>query len=226
MGLKLAKCPMDLCVYQELIVNHRPDVLIKTGTYTGGSALFFAQIMDLVGHGKVISVDIEKYSSFPRHPRIEYLTGSSTDPSIISHIESRIAELSKTMVILDSDHHMEHKLKEMELYGKLMRPGDYIIVEDSCFDDYPAWPEFGPGPAAAIREYFSRYSDFEIDKSMENTLYLLRRKAFYEKSQPEHYQNRIGINSYTAASDQTVPYCRAGTPFSLRYAATFPAPQP
>jgi len=184
MGLKLAKCPMDLWIYQELIVNNQPDVLIETGTYTGGSALFFAQIMDLVGHGKVITVDIEKYNTFPKHPRIEYLTGSSTDPSIIGLIKNRIAGSSKTMVILDSDHHTEHKLKEMEVYGSLMYPGDYMIVEDSCFDEYPAWPEFGPGPAAAIREYFSRHADFEIDKSMEKHLISFAPKGFLRKTKP------------------------------------------
>ena len=36
-------------LYQQIIVDCRPDLLIETGTHRGGSALFFATIARLAG---------------------------------------------------------------------------------------------------------------------------------------------------------------------------------
>ena len=140
MGKKIGKCPMDLWVYQESIVRKKPDVIIETGTYIGGSALYFAYILHLVNHGKVLTIDVKEFDDSPEHPRIEYIIGSSTDPSTIQAVEKFVGGATNIMVILDSDHHTKHKLREMEIYGKYVNPGNYMIVEDSCFDDYPAWP--------------------------------------------------------------------------------------
>lgn len=183
MGIRTAKCPMDMWVYQELMFQLKPDLLVETGTLLGGSALFFAQMFDLMGHGKVISIDIAAEDGLPQHPRIEYVLGSSVSDDVMQQVGKACDGLATVMVILDSDHKAPHKLKELELYGEVVTPGSFMIAEDTCFDYYPAWPEYGPGPATAVEQFLENNSQFELDRSCERHLIsfapigFLRRKA-------------------------------------------------
>ena len=132
-GYKLEKYADDAMLYAEAIFNKKPDFLIETGTHWGGSTLFFAHMMDLVGSGQVISIDIgndEQKDKLPKHPRITYLSGSSVDLSIIEQIKSRIKN-STAMVSLDSDHSREHVARELVLYSPLVTSGQYMVVEDT-----------------------------------------------------------------------------------------------
>lgn len=106
LGIKTEKCPLDLWLYQELIFKLKPDLIIETGTRFGGSALFFASMCDLVGKGLVVTIDIDTEMQRPKHPRINYISGSSTNPVVIEQIQSqfRIPTLESILVILDSDH--------------------------------------------------------------------------------------------------------------------------
>lgn len=181
MGIKTAKCPMDMWVYQELIHKLNTDLLIETGTHLGGSALYFAHLFDIIGNGKVITVDIQPTSDLPKHPRIEYLHGSSLDPDILETMEKQAAQANSVMVILDSDHKAGHKLKELEQYSRFVTQHNYIVAEDSCFDYYPAWPEFGPGPATAVRDFMRSNNNFEVDRSQELHLFTFAPMAFLRK---------------------------------------------
>ena len=136
MGHNIAKCPMDLCVYQELIVATRPDLIIETGTLKGGSALFFAHICDLIGNGKILSIDIQQREGLPQHPRIEYLVSPSTSVQAGVFLDQEVNEKQKVMVILDADHREAHVAKELEMYSRYVSVGSYLIVEDSCFDGF------------------------------------------------------------------------------------------
>ena len=90
-GVKTWKCPLDLWVYQELLFRVRPDVVVETGTYKGGSAYFMASILDLMGHGRVLTIDIDQDEDRPRHARIEYVTGSSVEPSVVDRVRDETA---------------------------------------------------------------------------------------------------------------------------------------
>ena len=181
MGIKTAKNPLDMWVYQEIICKLNADIIIETGTYHGGSALFFANILDVLGKGKILSIDLNIPNSLPKHDRIEYIEGSSTSESVIEQV-SEISKNSKsTMVILDSDHRASHKLLELSLYAKFVTKGNYLIAEDSCFDYYPAWPEFGEGPAIAVKQFMENNVNFEIDRTKEKHLITFSPKAFLKK---------------------------------------------
>src|SRR5262249_39159738 len=129
-GYRLIKCPMDLWVYQELLVRTRPDVVVETGTCFGGSALYLAMILDQLGQGRVITIDIEVVPNRPEHPRLSYVTGSSVDPQIIAQVRDAVGS-DRALVILDSDHSEPHVYQEMLAYSPLVQVGDYLIVEDS-----------------------------------------------------------------------------------------------
>lgn len=59
LGIPTLKCPFDLWVYQEIIQELRPDIIIESGTAYGGTAFFLACICDMVNNGKVVSIDIQ-----------------------------------------------------------------------------------------------------------------------------------------------------------------------
>src|SRR6266446_2744961 len=129
-GHQLLKCPLDLWIYQELLVRTRPDFVVETGTYRGGSALYFAMLFDQIGRGRVITVDIQAQPNCPEHPRIRYVAGSSTDPAVVLDVQRSVIG-GRVMVILDSDHHASHVYEELIAYSPLVQPDDYLIVEDT-----------------------------------------------------------------------------------------------
>ena len=89
------KCPLDLWVYQELLYELRPDLIIETGTYSGGSAMYLASVCDLLDHGRIVSVDIAPQHPLPSHPRIEFVTASSTDASIVDRLRGEAAAAAR-----------------------------------------------------------------------------------------------------------------------------------
>ncbi len=111
-GVPLIKTPLDLWVFQEILYETQPDVLIETGTLYGGSAYYFASLFDMFGKGRVLTVDILKLD-VPKHDRITYYIGSSTAPEIIEQMKNSIPEDETVMVVLDSSHESDHVLNEL-----------------------------------------------------------------------------------------------------------------
>jgi len=181
LGVPLEKCPLDCWIYQEIIFKTKPDVIIECGTFKGGSALFLASILDLIGNGKVITIDINK-EEFKEHPRITYLTGSSISEDIISQVKSLIKEGDKVMVILDSDHSKKHVLEELRVYNDLVSLGNYLIVEDSNINGNPVQKDSGEGPMEAINEFMKENNQFIIDKTKEK---------FYLTFNPNGYLKKV-----------------------------------
>jgi cephalosporin hydroxylase len=168
LGTRAVKYPTDMWVYQELLVEQKPDLVVETGTYLGGSTLFIATILDALGKGEVISIDsaLGEYGALPEHPRIRYLKGSSRDERIISEVR-RSAAGRAVLVILDSEHSYDHVLGELRAYGPLVGPGGYLIVEDTNVNGHPVLPDWGPGPMEAVRAYLGECSDFIVDRRWE-----------------------------------------------------------
>lgn len=181
LGFRIKKYPTDCWIYQEIIFQSKPDVIIECGTKFGGSALYFATILDAVGGGRVLTIDIQKKPDLPAHPRVTYITGSSIEKSTFEKVKSLIKNIDKVMVVLDSDHHKDHVLKEMELYGSLVKKGFYLIVEDTNQTILAQVKGYGPGPDKAVKEFLKTHKEFIIDKKREKFLittnpdgYLLR----------------------------------------------------
>ena len=169
LGEHSAKCPLDLWIYQEILFERRPDLIVECGTFFGGTAHFLACMCDLVDNGRIITIDVRERQPHrrPRHPRIEYRTGSSTAPEIVAGVHEAVAPGERVMVILDSDHHKDHVLGELQSYSPLITPGDYLIVEDSNVNGHPVRADHGPGPMEAIDEFLAGNDDFFIDESRE-----------------------------------------------------------
>jgi cephalosporin hydroxylase len=167
LGCLAQKCPLDLWMYQELVCSTRPDVIIETGTYDGGSALFLASVLDLLGGGSVVTIDIEERAGRPAHPRVEYVLGSSVRGDVAAGVLSAIPANARVMVILDSDHSRDHVLTELELYADRVTVGCYLVVEDTNVNGHPVLSSFGPGPAEALADFLLSRAEFEVDKRCE-----------------------------------------------------------
>jgi cephalosporin hydroxylase len=168
LGVPLWKNPLDLWVYQEIIWEVKPALIIETGTWRGGSAFYFASLLDLIGDGKVITIDHSPGKGRPEHPRVEYITGSSIAPEIFELVASRVAAADgPVLVILDSNHRQEHVAAELEKYPSWVTPGSYLIVEDTNINGHPVNPFFGPGPMEAVNDFLPRHPEFEVDSTRE-----------------------------------------------------------
>ena len=170
MGVPCQKCPLDLWAYQEIIFEVRPDLIIETGTLFGGSALYMAHMLDLIGKGSVVSIDVEKRSRRPVHPRIRYVRGSSSDPEVLRSILRGRRRNEVRMVVLDSDHTKNHVAEELRLLSSVVSRGSYLIVEDTNVNGNPVLPEFGPGPREAVDAFLKSDRRFVADRSREKLL--------------------------------------------------------
>jgi cephalosporin hydroxylase len=183
-GYQLFKYPSDLWLYQELLVRTRPDVVVETGTWSGGSALYMAGILDQIGHGQIITIDIAAKPGLPEHPRISYVSGSSIDPAVVADVR-RAVGCKRAMVILDSDHQAEHVYEEIVAYNPLVQVGDYLIVEDTNVNGHPAFPEFGPGPMEAVDKFLSENDEFAIDARCERFLLTTNPRGYLRRTAPQ-----------------------------------------
>lgn len=150
-GVNVMKCPLDLWMYTELVFERlRPTTIIETGTAHGGSALFFADLCDLMGRGHVLTIDIFDPPKPFAHPRVTTLRGSSIDPDILAQVGRWHADHhdgGPTLISLDSDHTPGHVAQELTVYTLLTRPGDFVVVEDS---------NVAGGPTAAITDFLAK----------------------------------------------------------------------
>lgn len=182
-GVRVLKCPLDLWIYQEILNEVRPDVIVEAGTSHGGSAYYLASICDLLDHGAVVTIDITARTDRPQHPRITYLTGSSTDPALAAQVDERISADTTVMVILDSNHSREHVLQELELWHSRVTVGSYVVVEDTNIHGHPltAPTSHGPGPWEAVDEWLPNHPGFRPDESREKFLLTFNPRGFLRR---------------------------------------------
>lgn len=183
LGHQVLKCPLDLWIYQEILHELRPELIIETGTYLGGTTLFLASMCDLLGRGEVLTIDSDRQPQLPRHRRVTYLTGSSTSKSILRRVHRRAKGKSPVLVILDSGHGKDHVLAELRAYGPLVTAGSYLVVEDTNLNGHPVLSDHGPGPAEAVEEFLASTNAFVRDRSKERFL-LTFNPAGYLKKRP------------------------------------------
>ena len=181
LGIPIIQYPNDIVMMQELIWKVQPDVIIETGVAHGGSAVLYASILELIGKGKVIGVDIEirehnrlAINSHPLSRRINLVDGSSTALEIVDEIRSKIPTMGEVLVVLDSNHSYEHVFSEIELYEEFVSPGGYMVVMDGVqqmLSDTPSgkaeWKR--DNPLRAIKDFLIRHPDWEIDSHYTRT---------------------------------------------------------
>lgn len=183
MGQPIIQFPQDMIAMQEIIWDIKPDLIIEIGIAHGGSIIFYASLLELIGNGEVLGIDIdirkhnrveiEKHHMFKRISMIE---GSSIDPGVAEQVNTFAEGKDEVMVILDSNHTHDHVLKELQFYSPLVTKGSYLVVFDTVIEDMPdnlfsdrPWGK-GNNPKTAVFEFLKTNNEFEIDKNIENKL--------------------------------------------------------
>lgn len=193
-GRPIIQYPQDIVAMQELLWKIKPDLVIETGIAHGGSLIFYASMLELLGKGKVLGIDIEirphNRKALEKHPffkRIKLIEGSSTDEKILESVE-RIAKKHKTILVaLDSLHTHDHVFAELEKYSKFVSKGSYLVVFDTFVEYFPktvVWDRpWGKGnnPATAVAEFQKKNKNFVCDREIENKLLLTTAPGGYLK---------------------------------------------
>jgi cephalosporin hydroxylase len=158
--------PTDLLAYQELIYRLRPDWIVETRTGAGGRALFLASICDLVGNGRVLSIDDYPPASPAEHPRITYLRSPPTSERTAAEVREIVGE--EALVILGASD-TDEVTKAFENYAELVPIGSYLVIEDTILGGRPVWTGFGVGPWGVVQKII-REGNFAPDPSLEYAL--------------------------------------------------------
>ncbi|MGH6792544.1 MAG: cephalosporin hydroxylase family protein [Methyloceanibacter sp.] len=185
LGLPIIQMPEDIVATQEIIWATKPDVIIETGVAWGGSIILYASLLQLIGKGEVVGIDLnlmdhvrDQIMNYPFSDRITLYKGSSTDPDIVTKVTSHIGPDQSVMVLLDSNHTHQHVLDELRVYAPLVTKGQYLIVSDTIVEDIPVQSHrprpWGPGnnPKTALMAYLRESSRFASDKYLDSKLLL------------------------------------------------------
>jgi cephalosporin hydroxylase len=181
-GISAQKSPLDAWVYQEIIHETSPDVIIEIGTAYGGGTLFLAHLCDVLGKGRIIGLDVSHQNvpeAVKKHPRISFVEGDACQN--FRYVEKMISKDDKVLIIEDSSHTYENTLNVLRVYSGLVKLGDYFIVEDSiCHHGLGVGPN--PGPYEAIETFVTENKDFEIDRTREHFLITWNPKGYLKRT--------------------------------------------
>lgn len=182
MGRPIIQYPQDMIAMQELIWRIQPDLIIETGIAHGGSLIYYASLLELIGKGEVLGIDIDirahnraEIEAHPMFKRITMLQGSAIDETLVEEVRKLAAGKQTVLVCLDSNHTHDHVLRELELYSPFVTVGSYLVVFDTIVEDMPArmydrpWDK-GNSPKTAVWEFLKQTNDFEIDHTIDNKL--------------------------------------------------------
>lgn len=188
MGVPIIQMPADVMATQEVIWATKPDIIIETGVARGGSVLFMASLLEVIGRGQVIGVDIDirahNRQAIEAHPmakRVTLIEGGSVDDATLAQVRAAIPAGARVMAVLDSDHSRDHVLAECRAYGPLITPGCYMVVADTLVGHVPEdkapkkrsklWYQ-GNEPLSALRDYMGENDLFEVDPVLNGKLVL------------------------------------------------------
>ncbi len=193
LGRPVIQYPQDIIALQEIIWQTNPELIIETGIARGGSIIFLASMLELIGNGMVIGIDVDlrkdnekEIKKHPLYQRVKILNGSSTEKKITNKVYS-LAKNKSVMVILDSNHTKSHVLNELEIYSPLVKKGNYLVVFDTIIENLPEkffinrkWGKKN-NPKSAIEIFLNKNNRFKMDKSIEKKLLITAAPSGYLK---------------------------------------------
>jgi cephalosporin hydroxylase len=183
LGLPVIQYPQDMVAMQELLWSIQPDIVLECGVARGGSLVYYASLLQLIGRGgRVIGIDVDirepNRRSIEAHPmakHIDLIEGSSTDAETVARARALIGPEKTVLLVLDSNHTHDHVLRELELYTPLVRAGSYVVVFDTIiefmsasFDDRP-WGK-GNNAYTAVKAFLETNRRFAIDQEIQDKL--------------------------------------------------------
>ena len=180
MGRPIIQFPQDMIAMQEIIWEVQPDLIIETGIAHGGSLIYYASLLEMMGgDGYILGIDIdirahnrEAIETHPMFKRVQMIEGSSVSDEVTTAVAEHAKGKKSVLVVLDSDHTHEHVLNELNIYAQHVTRDSYIVVFDTLLEDMPddlvqdcPWGS-GNNPMTAVREFLTGTDAFEIDKDV------------------------------------------------------------
>lgn len=196
MGRPIIQYPQDILAMQEIIWQLKPDLIIETGIAHGGSLIYYASLLELIGKGEVLGIDIDirahnraEIEAHPMFKRIRMIQGSAISQEIVDQVAAHARGKETVLVCLDSNHTHAHVMEELRLYSPFVTKGSYLVVFDTIVENLPdnympgrAWGK-GDNPLTAVREFLQKNGQFETDITIDNKLLI--------SVAPEGYLKRI-----------------------------------
>ncbi len=194
LGVPIIQIPQDIITMQEIIWETKPDLIIETGIARGGSLIFYSSLLELIGKGRVLGIDIdirkhnrEKIEKHPMFKRIKMIEGSSIDEKVIRQVEEIAKKNNTIMVCLDSLHTHDHVLEELRLYSRFVSKNSYLVVFDTIVDYMPEkfsqdkpWSK-GNSPATAVKQFLKDNKSFVVEKRFEDKMLITAAPGGYLK---------------------------------------------
>jgi cephalosporin hydroxylase len=165
-GVPMIKCPFDYLIYQMLVWEVKPDLIIEIGTNLGGSAFYFANMLDNMGQGIVHTIDIIDQVRDQRvleHPRIKRFFGGYQSYGL-----NNAHNFQRVLVVDDGSHLYEDVYNALEKFKNLINENSYYIVEDGIIDELGMTKSYKGGPNKAIKEFLEKNNSFQIDTRWTN----------------------------------------------------------
>ncbi|MEO0501398.1 MAG: CmcI family methyltransferase [Pseudomonadota bacterium] len=176
LGRPIIQLPDDMVRIQEAIWQVKPDIIIETGIAHGGSLIFYASLLEMIGKGKVIGLDIDirpanrqAIEAHPMFSRIEMIEGSSVAPEVVEQVRNAVKPGQAVMLILDSNHERDHVAAELDAYADLVTSGSYILSQDGVMKLVAGMPRSGAdwadnNPISAVENFLQARDDFVLEK--------------------------------------------------------------
>jgi len=199
----LQQIPDDVLMVQQVIWNVKPDLIIECGTFAGGFSVFLASVLESIGFGSVLSVDIdhsnvnrELVAAVPYSGRIKFFESDSVAEPALAEARKHVARAQRVLVILDSDHSYQHVLDELRCYGKFVTPKSYMIVMDGAMTQFALTPRgeddwVHDNPHRAVMDYLKEDDSFQIDETF---------NSFPLTHAPDGYLQKLGSPEDTQTS--------------------------
>jgi cephalosporin hydroxylase len=184
LGRPVIQFPQDLVAMQEIIWRVRPSLIVETGVARGGSLIFYASLLELIGgDGRVVGIDIEirehnrrEIENHQLSRRIDLVEGSSVDREVIEKVYKMARDRKPILVVLDSNHTRDHVLRELEAYSPLVNRDSYLVVFDTVIEEMPEdffpdrpWGK-GDNPKTAVQEFLRSTDRFTVDVEYDGKL--------------------------------------------------------
>lgn len=183
MGVRALKNPLDAWIYQEIIYDVKPDVIIEIGSNEGGSTLYLAHLLDLIGKGIVISIDTDRTNYKISHKRIVAITGNSSSPETLTRV-AEVCQEKHTLVIHDGEHSKNQVLQDLYDYSRFVTLNSYFIVEDGITDLFQpgnVLGDFDDGPLTAVEEFLKENTHFTIDSEREHYILTYNPRGYLKR---------------------------------------------
>lgn len=161
-GVKAIRCPFDYVIYQMIIGDVRPDLIIEIGSHEGGGAMYLADLLriyDIDGEVHTIDIHNSAQKNITGYTNIKFFRNGAENYDL-----NLTKKFSKILVIEDAAHTYECSKNAIRKFADVVSKDSYLIIEDGIVNELGVEKEYGGGPLKAIREFLPIHPEYIVDR--------------------------------------------------------------